>query len=105
MPLSEGYVAPEEETGSVGSPLEPPEELITLQRAAELSGLSERTLRAVSYGRRGKEPRLQTRRRGWSNRLTTRRWLHTYLSTRDATFKQATLLPDGYVAPDSGQTG
>ena len=74
-------------------PLEGPDDLITLARAAELSGLSAKAktlneqirkgrLRSVLFGR---------------DRATTRRWLHEYL--RDRQGGRSKELPAGYVAP------
>ena len=73
--------------------LEGPDDLITLHRAAEFSGLSVNTVRTQI--RKG---RLQVKRIG-HERLTTRRWLHDYLMERDDTFKQSAPLPPGYVVP------
>jgi hypothetical protein len=60
---------------------------ISLSRAAELSGLGAETLRVHAI--RG---RLCTIRSG-RDLLTTRRWLHEYLMTRDETREQAAALP------------
>jgi hypothetical protein len=79
--------------------LEAPDTYISLSRAAQLSGLSAGTLRVLSHSRNGKDPKLQTVRLG-HDRLTTRRWLHHYLSARDERFRQTTLLPPEYVAPE-----
>jgi hypothetical protein len=75
--------------------LEPPDHPITLQRAAELSGLNVGTLRVQA--RRGK---LEVLRFG-HERLTTRRLLHRYLMSRDdRRGGQPAPLPADYVAPE-----
>jgi hypothetical protein len=79
--------------------LEPPDTYITLARAAQLSGLSAGTLRVLANPRKGRRPRLQTVRPG-HDRLTTRRWLHEYLDSREESFKQAAPLPADYQAPE-----
>ena len=68
---------------------------ITLRRAATIAGLSVATLRAQAQA--GK---LRTHRIG-IERLTTRRWLHDYLTAADAqTRGRRKPLPEGYVAPE-----
>jgi hypothetical protein len=79
--------------------LEGPDELITLRRAGELSGVSQDTLRHQSIA--GK---LHTRKVGTRMLMTTRRWLHTYLreaSERDKGRRKP--LPDGYVPPEDSK--
>lgn len=74
--------------------LEAPDDPISLARAAEIAGLSPNTIRAqVRNGR------LQVVRYG-HERLTTRNFLHKYLTERAAAFKQASALPADYVAPE-----
>jgi hypothetical protein len=68
-------------------------ELIGLTRAAELSGLSAGSLRIQA--RKG---RLRTVKPS-TDLLTTRVWLHEYLTSRDTTFGKVKPLPPGYVAP------
>ncbi len=75
--------------------LEPPDELIPLQRAAELSGVSVGTLRIQA--RVGKLTAKLTAYT-W---FTSRRWLHEYLVAATERDKGARKpLPEGYVAPD-----
>jgi hypothetical protein len=71
--------------------LEGPDRWITIVRAAEIAGLTPRTLRAVA-----KEGRLQARKLGpdW---ITTRRHLHTYLMGRRLGASKP--LPEYYEAP------
>jgi hypothetical protein len=71
--------------------LEEPDRLITIARAAEIAGLTPRTLRDAA-----KEGRLQARNLGpdW---VTTRRHLHTYLTDRRRAACKP--LPEGYQAP------
>ena len=73
--------------------MEGPLDYITLRRAGELCGISGDTLR--NQARRG---RLQTLKLGRDN-VTTRKWLHAYLQSRD-TRGHAAPLPEGYVAPE-----
>jgi hypothetical protein len=74
--------------------LEEPDQPIGLVRAAELAGLSVHTLRHQAA-----TGRLVVRRLG-REQYTTRRLLHAYLVAREATFKQAAPLPEGYVPPE-----
>jgi hypothetical protein len=67
---------------------------ISLSRASELSGLSAETLRVHAI--RG---RLCTIRIG-RDHLTTQRWLHEYLESRDDTRQQVMPLPADYQAPE-----
>jgi hypothetical protein len=76
-------------------PLEGPDDLITLRRAAALGGLAKSTISVQTYA--GK---LRMVRRDHL-RLTTRRWLHEYLtaaSGRDRGHRKP--LPADYVAPE-----
>jgi hypothetical protein len=74
--------------------LEGPDQLITIARAAELSGLSPKTLRHQALA--GK---LRTVKPA-HDLFTTRHWLHAYLSSRDdSRGGKAAPLPDGYVSP------
>lgn len=82
--------------------LEPPMQYITMQRASEISGLSPITLGNQARERNGKPPRLRTTRLGHTL-VTTRAWLHEYLSSRD-TRGHAAPLPADYVAPDDPQS-
>jgi hypothetical protein len=78
--------------------LELPDQPITLQRAADLSGLNVGTLRVQV--RRGK---LKIVRFG-HERLTTRRLLHDYLISRNGSRGgQPTALPADYVPPDTAE--
>jgi hypothetical protein len=79
--------------------LEPVDQYITLERAAQLSGLSVWTLRNQARSRRSQPARLQAVKLG-HDLLTTRRWLHEYLTTRDETRQQAAPLPADYQAPE-----
>ncbi|HWE61624.1 MAG TPA: MarR family transcriptional regulator [Chloroflexota bacterium] len=75
--------------------LEGPDELITLQRAAAICGLSATTL--VHQALSGILCTMRTERR----RLTTRRWLHAYLLAASArTNGPGKPLPAGYAAPE-----
>ena len=77
------------------STLEPPDELITLQRAAELSGVSVGTLRIQA--RAGK---LAAKQLAYTW-FTTRRWLHAYLLEASQRDKGSRLpLPESYVPPE-----
>jgi excisionase family DNA binding protein len=73
--------------------MEEPMELITIKRAAEISGISPNTLR-----QQVRKERLRTVKPG-HDLLTTRTWLHEYLTSRDATFGKVKPLPPDYVAP------
>ena len=79
--------------------LEQPDQYISLARAAALCGLSAGTLRVLANPRGDSPPRLRTVRLG-HDRLTTRRWLHDYLTGRNETNTHAAPLPPGYQAPD-----
>jgi hypothetical protein len=85
--------------GSMGSedPLEGPDDLIPLARAAELSGLCAKTLNEQI--RKGRLRSVLFSR----DRATTRRWLHEYL--RDRQGGRSKELPAGYVAPVEEQEG
>jgi hypothetical protein len=75
--------------------LEDADVLISLRRAAQLSGLADSTLRRQAIA--GK---LCTRKVA-SVHLTTRQWLHEYLTAADAqTRGRRKPLPEGYVAPE-----
>jgi hypothetical protein len=73
--------------------LEGPDELIPLPRAGELAGLAATSL--VGPAILG---RLRTIRDG-RRRLTTRRWLHAYLMSRNPESGRKPL-PADYVAPE-----
>jgi hypothetical protein len=73
--------------------LEGPDDLITLARAGEIAGLAATSL--VGPAILG---RLRTIRDG-RRRLTTRRWLHEYLMSRNPVSGRKQLPPD-YVAPE-----
>jgi hypothetical protein len=73
--------------------LEGPDEQIPLHRAAEIAGLAR-----ASLFRRALLGRLRTIRDG-QHYLTTRRWLHAYLMSRDRVSGRRPLPPD-YVAPE-----
>ncbi|HWE64790.1 MAG TPA: hypothetical protein VHB98_24010 [Chloroflexota bacterium] len=73
-------------------PLEGPDEWISLNRAATLSGVSSMTLRRQVY--RG---HLRITRSGYAW-VTTRRWLHDYLQSRPAG-GQWRGVPEDYQAP------
>ena len=76
--------------------LEPPDELIPLARAAELSGVSVGTLRIQA--RAGK----LTAKLSAYTWFTSRRWLHDYLTAASERDKGARKpLPEGYVPPDT----
>jgi hypothetical protein len=79
--------------------LEPPMQYITMQRACEISGISRVTLGNQARARRGNPPRLRTVKLGHTL-VTTRVWLHEYLTSREETNKQAAPLPAGYVPPE-----
>jgi hypothetical protein len=74
--------------------IEPPDQPITLERAAEIAGLSAKTLDAQV--RRGK---LRVIRYG-HERLTTRRLLHDYLMAREEGRGHRAPLPADYQAPE-----
>jgi hypothetical protein len=74
--------------------LEPPDQPISLQRAAAIAGLSPKTL--DEQMRRGK---LQVLRYG-HERLTTRRPLHEYLMAREEGRGHRAPLPADYQAPE-----
>ena len=75
--------------------LEPPDQPITLERAAAIAGLAVGTVR--KQAQRGK---LGTVRYG-HERLTTRRLLHGYLTNRDdSRGGTASPLPSDYMAPE-----
>jgi len=77
------------------STLEQADELITLQRAAELSGVSAGTLRIQA--RAGK---LRAKQMAYTW-FTTRRWLHSYLQDASRRDKGSRVpLPEGYAVPD-----
>ena len=83
------------DTAAEGRVLEGADEHITLKRASDLSGLSTETLRVQANA--GK---LRTVKLG-RDHLTTRRWLHHYLteaSERDKGNRKP--LPEGYAAPE-----
>jgi hypothetical protein len=74
--------------------LEDPMELIGLSRAAELSGLSAGTLRLLAA-----KGRLRTVKPS-TDYLTTRVWLHEYLTSRGPRRRTTKPLPPGYVPPE-----
>jgi hypothetical protein len=74
--------------------LEPPDERISIARAAALAGVSAHTLR--TQARRGK---LRTGRLG-HDLFTTRRWLHEYLMAREQGRGHRKPLPPDYVPPE-----
>ena len=77
--------------------LEDPDEMISLRRAGDLSGVSPGTLRNQAIA--GK---LQTRKLGPRMLVTTRRWLHAYLLAASGRDKGSRLpLPQGYRVPDA----
>jgi hypothetical protein len=73
--------------------LEGPDELIPLQRAAEIAGLSDPTLQGRAH-----QGKLRTICDG-QRFLTTRRWLHEYLMSRPHASGRKPL-PADYVAPE-----
>jgi len=73
---------------------EPPDQYLSIARASELAGLSPHTLRAQVRARRLRAEKLG------HDLVTTRRWLHEYLTGRDETNTHAAPLPEGYVAPE-----
>lgn len=76
--------------------LEGPDELISLRRASELSGVSPATLRHQALANK-----LQTKKVGPRMLLTTRRWLHEYLMEAAERDKGRRLpLPADYQAPE-----
>jgi hypothetical protein len=77
----------------VSKRLEGPLEYITLQRAEELCGVSAGALR-----NQVKRKRLRTVKLGRDN-VTTRVWLHEYLTSRDPRGRVKPL-PADYVAPE-----
>jgi hypothetical protein len=75
--------------------LEPPDQYISLARAAALSGVSSTTLR--HQARTGKLQTILFAR----DRATTRRWLHQYLMEAAERDKGRRLpLPESYVPPE-----
>jgi len=80
--------------------MEQPDQYITLRRAAQIAGLSYPTLKAQAKPRNDTPPRLRVARLGPRTVLTTRRWLHEYLTGRDGTNTHAAPLPTGYQPPD-----
>jgi excisionase family DNA binding protein len=72
--------------------LEGPDELITLEQAAAIAGITKDTLRQAAAG-----GRLDARRIG-HNWLTTRRKLHRYLAGRKRGVVKP--LPPDYVTPE-----
>jgi hypothetical protein len=75
--------------------IEPPDQFISIARAAEIAGLSPKTLRHQAVA--GK---LQTVKLA-HDLLTTRRFLHSYLTQRDDSRGATPLpLPEGYQAPE-----
>jgi hypothetical protein len=75
--------------------LEEPAQLITLQRASELSGVAAATL--ANQARSGK---LRTVKVTARMRMTTRVWLHQYLMARDPRRGRPAPLPPDYVPPE-----
>jgi hypothetical protein len=73
--------------------MEDPMELISLKRAAQISGLSPETLRVQARAGRLRSVKPA------HDHLTTRRWLHDYLLSRSAQSDRKPLPPD-YVAPE-----
>jgi hypothetical protein len=74
--------------------LEGPDDLITIKRAAQLSGLKPNTLQVQAIA--GKLRTVQPAR----DLFTTRRWLHAYLMDASARDKGRRLpLPPDYQAP------
>jgi hypothetical protein len=67
---------------------------ITLSRAGELSGIA-----AATLGNQARAGKLQTILLGHT-RVTTRRWLHDYLTSRDQHQGPRKPLPEGYQAPE-----
>ena len=81
------------------SAIEPPDEYISIARAAEIAGLSPKTLRHQTVA--GK---LRTVKPA-HDLLTTRRWLHDYLTGRDSSRGGLpSPLPEGYTAPETSGT-
>lgn len=88
-------ISPEAYTRGMDRELEAPDQWISLARAAVLAGLSPKTLRHQAVA--GKLKTVQPAR----DLLTTRRWLHEYLLSRDdSRGAQPAPLPAGYVAPE-----
>jgi hypothetical protein len=69
-------------------------ELIGLKRAAQISGVASGTL-----GIQARAGRLKTVKPA-HDYLTTRTWLHEYLTSRHATRGKTKPLPADYVAPE-----
>ncbi len=82
-------------TGAMNTTLEPPDQWISLERAAHIAGLSPKTLRHQAAA--GKLQTVQPAR----DLFTTRRWLHEYLTSRDGSRgAQPAPLPADYQAPE-----
>jgi hypothetical protein len=76
------------------SSLEPPDQYIPLARAGHLSGLAPGTLKQQIY--RGKLRAVKLSH----DYLTTRQWLHDYLTAADAQTRGTRKpLPPDYIAP------
>jgi len=81
--------------------LEAPDQHITLRRASQISGLAYPTLKAQAKARGTMPAKLRVERLGPRTVLTTRRWLHEYLTAASERDKGARKpLPQGYVAPE-----
>ena len=90
------YLGMDVYVGSTDEGLEGPDELISLHRAGELSGLSPSTLRRQAY-----DGKLRARKLNPRMLVTTRRWLHAYLTEASERDKGSRLpLPEGYMPPD-----
>lgn len=74
--------------------LEAPTEYITLARAGELCAVDPGTL-----GNQARSGRLRTVLLGHT-RVTTRLWLHDYLTARSTHQGRRKSLPDGYQSPE-----
>lgn len=74
--------------------MEGPDDYISLPRAAQIAGLSVNTIRAQVRNNKLKVVQFGT------ERLTTRKWLHEYLTSRDERRQQSAPLPEDYQAPE-----
>jgi hypothetical protein len=78
----------------MGMELEPVDQFISIARAAQLADVSPHTLR--NQARAGK---LRTQKLG-HDLVTSRRWLHEYLMSRDTQRGRTKPLPVDYRAPE-----
>jgi hypothetical protein len=75
------------------------DELLSLSQAAALAGLAPATLRKAAVSQGERPGRLRSVKIA-HDRLTTRHWLHDYLTSRDGTSTRAAPLPAEYQAPE-----